>query len=259
MPDAPYEVITLAARYVGWLFVFDHQAVENAALSEVYRALDPAGVLEHGRARGSEPGGRHFLDTLLDLRRQIIERGGAVLLPELADGLAGYLDACAREGPWRVEGRVPALADYLRDRAATGGCHVLYLHRLAFLPVTAGAGHERLPSELVDLAEQAFLIGGLANDLISWRFENDHADPVNLVTVLAHHYRLDTAEAFRAAVVVHAAIKDQFDLRCARLAAAPGRCDPGMVTAISGWVNGCAAAAETYWQDDRRHYARQEG
>ncbi|WP_157431447.1 terpene synthase family protein [Actinomadura hibisca] len=243
MSEASLPIATLTARYLAWVFVFDDQVAENARLLGTYRSRAPENVLRGGPA----PEDDALLTALADLREQIIGCGGAWLLPELSDHLAAYLAACAREAPWRADGQVPPLTDYLHDRIATSGGHALHLHRLDF-PRNLGG----LPPHLLELADLAHLIGGLVNDLIGWDHDQRHHDPVNLVTVLAHHYGLPVPAAHRAAVVLLAAHKHRFDALHDRLRTAATWCDPHLLAAIAGWVDGCAAAITAYRRHDTR-------
>jgi 2-methylisoborneol synthase len=246
MPDAPVSVVHLTSRYLAWLYAFDDTVAEDAERLPAYLALDLPGLLEHG---GVRPGTRAdgLTTALAALRRDIVAGGGGPLLPQLARGLRQYLEACEREGPWRATGQPPSLGAYLRDRTHTSGGHPLYLHRLApGMPALT----DPLPSAVVGLAELAFLIGGLANDLIGYSDEHRAGDPVNAVTVIAHEYRLAPPEAYRATVILHAAHAHRFETEHARLAADPCLTGPQQrfVGAVRGWVAGTTAAVEPYWQ-----------
>ncbi|WP_052868686.1 terpene synthase family protein [Streptomyces niger] len=187
-----------------------------------------------------------LIAALADIRQDIVTAGGEPLLTQLAAGLRQYLDSCTRETPWRATRMPPALGDYLCDRTHTSGGHPLYLHRLApgMPPLT-----EALPPAVIGLAELAFLIGGLANDLLGFAAEQQHDDPVNAVTVLAHEYRLPTPDAYRATVILHATLTHRFTTDHARLLTDPGLSEPQrrFVVAIGGWVAGSAAATTPYW------------
>ncbi|WP_254874076.1 DUF6152 family protein [Streptomyces sp. CAI-155] len=104
-------------------------------------------------------------------------------------------------------------------------------------------------ASLTGVAELAFLIGGLANDLLGHAAEQQQGDPVNAVTVLAHEYGLPLPEAYRATVVLHAAHQHRFDALCAGLLADTALSGPQhrFVRAVMGWVAGSAAAVEPYW------------
>lgn len=246
MPDAPLDVARLTIHYLAWVFVFDDTIAEDHQLLKEYLALDLPGLLRDGMTRlGTAP--PCLLTSLAAVRQEIVDAGGENLLAHLASGLRQYLDACAREAPWRETGRPPTLGDYLRDRAATSGGHPLYLQRLA--PGMPPCG-EDLPPELIGLAEMAFLIGGLANDLLGFVYEQQHDDPVNVVTVLAHEYALPLPEAYRAAVILHATHKHRFDSDYARLITDPRLTQPQhrLAIAMNGWVGGSAAAIEPYWR-----------
>ncbi|AUG75169.1 2-methylisoborneol synthase [Kitasatospora sp. MMS16-BH015] len=243
MPDAPTPVVRLTAQYLTWVFAFDDTVAEDQEQLERHAALDLPRVLE----TGTLPPGRcgALVLALAAVRRDIVDAGGTALLPRLAHGLRQYLASCASEGPWRAGGTPPTLARYLDDRAHTSGGHPLYLHLLA--PGMPPLG-EPLPSAAVGLAEQAFLIGALANDLLGFAVEARQGDPVNVITVLAHEFDLDLPEAHRAAGVLHAAQKHRFDTDHDRLLADVSLGDPqrAFVRAVGGWVAGSAAAIEPY-------------
>ncbi|MGW7294536.1 terpene synthase family protein [Streptomyces xiamenensis] len=249
MPDASLPVARLTARYLAWVFVFDDIVAEDAPRLREHLALDLPGLLRDGTPV-PVPAPSVLPGVLAAVRREIVECGGTALLPTLATALRQYLQACAREAPWREQGHPPSLGDYLHDRTHTAGGHPLYLQRL--IPGMPGPA-ENLPPALTGLAELAFLLGGLANDLLGHAAEQESGDPVNVVTVLAHEYALTPAEAYRTAVVLHAGHKHRFDTDCAALAADP-RLNPSQrrfTDAVAGWVLGSAAAIEPYW-----HHAR---
>ncbi|MGW3439302.1 terpene synthase family protein [Streptomyces bacillaris] len=245
MPGAPFGVARLTARHLAWVFHFDDTVAEHPDRLAAHRAWDPPGVLLSGRLPAEATACTH-LTSLVSLRADIVAAGGAELLPLLAEGLRRYVEECAREAPWRATGTPPGLADYLARRVHTSGGHPMYLHLLApGMP----EGTAPLTAPLLGVAELAFLIGGLANDLLGHAAEQQQGDPVNAVTVLAHEYGLTPPEAYRATVVLHAAHQHRFDALCAGLLADTALSGPQhrFVRAVMGWVAGSAAAVEPYW------------
>ncbi|MEW1581579.1 terpene synthase family protein [Streptomyces microflavus] len=257
MPGAPVAVARLTARYLAWVFHFDDTVAEHADRLAVHRASDPPGILLSGRLPDGAPACAH-LTSLVSVHEAVVAAGGTALLPLLADGLRRYVENCARETPWRATGTPPTLAEYLAQRVHTSGGHPMYLHLLApgmpggRDPQTdpqTGPPNAPLTAPLTGLAELAFLIGGLANDLLGHAAEQRRGDPVNAVTVLAHEYGLPVPEAYRAVVVLHAGHQHRFDAACAGLladATLPAA-QQRFVHAVMGWVAGSAAAVEPYW------------
>ncbi|MEV0038885.1 terpene synthase family protein [Streptomyces sp. NPDC050804] len=248
MPHAPFAVARLTAHYLAWVFHFDDTIAEHPAHLNAHLEWDLPGLLRSGRTHPDAPSCVH-LTSLAAVRAEITSStadGGREVLAQLADGLRRYLEGCVNEGPWRASGQPPALDAYLRQRTHTSGGHPLYLHRLA--PGMPPSG-EPLPTCLTALAELAFLLGGLANDLLGHAAEHRQGDPVNAVTVLAHEYGLAMPDAYRATVVLHAAHKHRFDTDHARLRADPALTPPQrhLAEAIGGWVEGSAAAIEPYF------------
>ncbi|MFD0274138.1 hypothetical protein ACFVHB_09545 [Kitasatospora sp. NPDC127111] len=243
MPDAPVAVVRVTARYLAWVFVFDDSVAEDEERLRQQAVMDLPRVLETGALPPGPCG--PLVPALASVRQDIVDAGGAALLPQLSQGLRQYLASCAKEGPWRATGTPPTLAEYLDDRTHTSGGHPLYLHLLApgMPPLD-----EPLPSALIGLAEQAFLIGALANDLVGFAVESRHGDPVNVITVLAQEFGLGLPEAHRAAGVLHAAQKHRFDTDLARLLGDPDLSGPQrtFARAVDGWVAGSAAAIEPY-------------
>ncbi|MEW1755960.1 terpene synthase family protein [Streptomyces cyaneofuscatus] len=245
MPGAPFGVARLVARHLAWVFHFDDTVAEHADRLAAHRAWDPPAVLRSGRLPAGAPACAH-LTSLISLREDIVAAGGTGLLPLLADGLRRYAESCTREAPWRASGTPPTLAEYLALRVHTSGGHPMYLHLLApGMP----SGRAPLTAPLTGLAELAFLIGALANDLLGHAAEQRQGDPVNAVTVLAHEYGLPAPEAYRAAVVLHAGHQHRFDAACAGLLADAtlSEAQRRFVHAVMGWVAGSAAAVEPYW------------
>ena len=243
MPDAPVAVVGLAAQYLAWVFIFDDTVAENQEELRRHAITDLPAVLATGILPPGQPGS--LVTALASVHQHVMGGGGAALLPHLAQGLRQYLASCAREGPWRAGGTPPTLAAYLDDRTHTSGGHPLYLHLLA--PGMPPLG-EPLPSSVTALAELAFLVGALANDLLGFAAEARQGDPVNVITVLAHEFTYTTTDAYRAANVLHAAHKHRFDTEHARLFDDPSLTEPqrAFVRAIGGWVAGSAAAIEPY-------------
>lgn len=247
MPHAPLAVARLTTHYLAWVFHFDDTVAEHPDQLDAHLAWDLPGLLHSGRTHPDAPSCVH-LASLAAVRTEITNTdGGQEVLVQLADGLRRYLDGCASEAPWRTSGQSPALDAYLRRRTHTSGGHPLYLHRLA--PGMPPPG-EPLPTCLTALAELAFLLGGLANDLLGQAAEHRQGDPVNAVTVLAHEYGLALPDAYRATVVLHAAHKHRFDSDHARLQTDPALtpAQRHLAAAIGGWVEGSAAAIEPYFQ-----------
>lgn len=245
MPAAPLGVARLTARYLAWVFHFDDTVAEHADRLAAHRAWDPPAILLSGRLPAAAPACVHFA-SLLSVREDIVAAGGGRLLPLLAEGLWRYVENCARETPWRTTGTAPALAEYLAQRVHTSGGHPMYLHLLA-----PGMPESPVPltASLTGVAELAFLIGGLANDLLGHAAEQRQGDPVNAVTVLAHEYGLPLPEAYRATVILHAVHQHRFDAMCAGLLTGSTLSEPQcrFVHAVMGWVAGSAAAVEPYW------------
>ncbi|MGF1425373.1 terpene synthase family protein [Kitasatospora sp. LaBMicrA B282] len=243
MPEAPVPVVRLTARYLAWVFAFDDAVAEDQQRLRRHAAMDLPRVLETGVLPFGQRGS--LVPALVSVHQDIVDAGGRPLLPHLAQGLRQYLESCAREGPWRATGTPPTLAAYLADRTHTSGGHPLYLHLLApdMPPLD-----EPLPGAVVALAELAFLIGALANDLLGFAAEERQGDPANAITVLAHEFTYGTADAYRAATVLHATHKHRFDTDHARLLNDEGLTRPQrtFVRAIGGWVAGSAAAIEPY-------------
>ncbi|MGA6171553.1 terpene synthase family protein [Streptomyces sp. NPDC012600] len=257
MPGAPVGVARLTARYLAWVFHFDDTVAEYADRLAAHRKWDPPGILRSGRLPAGAPACAH-LTSLVSVHDEVVAAGGTGLLPLLAEGLRRYAESCAREAPWRETGTPPTLAEYLAQRVHTSGGHPLYLHLLApgmpsdHAPRAApptGTPTAPLTAPLTGLAELAFLIGGLANDLLGHAAEQRQGDPVNAVTVLAHEYGLPVPEAYRAAVVLHAGHQHRFGTECAGLLAdaALSEAERRFVRAVAGWVAGSAAAVEPYW------------
>ncbi|MEU3622962.1 hypothetical protein BS329_20395 [Amycolatopsis coloradensis] len=252
MPDVPTPIARVTAHYLAWVFAFDDTVAEHEPLLAIHQAMDLPGLLRDG-ATHDRSAAQGLAGVLVSVRDEIVDIGGMALLPQLAGQLGRYLDACAGEAPWRRTGRPPALAAYLHDRTATSGGHPLLLHRL--MPGMPPPGAP-LPAGLDSLADQAFLIGGLANDLLGFAHEQRQGDPVNVVTVLAGEYALPLPEAYRAAVILHAAHTHRFAADLVRTSGDPALAEShrALAAAIGGWVEGSAAAIEPYWQHLLAHH-----
>lgn len=201
--EAPTEVLSIAGRFVTWLFIFDDQGDIQPWPADYYTSLVQL-LREGGAPDTSDP--NHV--ALSDIREDIVNAGGTPLLPELADTLGRYCDASLEADRWDDANTVPPLAEYLRNRGARMTTEIfVVLQRLQ--PGLWSPGESVTPLFRA-LTEMTSVLCGIENDLVSYHRDLDEGTQ-NLVDVLRSEHQLSLREAFAAGLAAYATLKTQLE------------------------------------------------
>jgi hypothetical protein len=206
--EAPTEVLSIAGRFVTWLFIFDDQGDLQPWPADYYTSLVQL-LREGGAPDTSDP--NHV--ALTDIRADIVNAGGAALLPELADTLGRYCDASLEVRRWNraktvTPLAVPPFAEYLRNRGARMTTEIFVV--LQRLQLGLWSPGEPVTSLFRALTEMTSVLCGIENDLVSYHRDAGEGS-LNLVDVLGSEHQLSLREAFAAGLAAYATLKTQIE------------------------------------------------
>jgi hypothetical protein len=224
-PEASAEVVSLAAKLITWLFLFDDAVGEGRNVHDTRELMETFVSYERLLRTGDlgvNPTGFHA--AILDLRESCIQqRATAEWLERFADSMSLYFKGCILEFPLRRAKVVPSLAEYRRLRAWSIGMPPVYdIIELGMNEVLTN--EESCCPGLGSLREQAALLCAWVNDVYSYNKEKKDGDILNLVGVLMKEMKLSEPEAFVAAAEVFNMDLAQFDDQLTQLeASAPLR------------------------------------
>lgn len=211
-PTASVEVVTLAAKLITWLFLFDDAYGEGRNVHDTRELMETflsyEIVLRTGRLPANSTS---FHSALLDLREDCLRQHATndwVL--RFADSMSLYFKGCTLEYAFRRTKMVPSIVEYRRLRAWSVGMAPVY--DLIELAMGEPLTHEETDlAELASLRDRAALLCAWVNDVYSYSKEKREGDNMNLVLVLAHEMGLSEPEAFVAAAEVFNMDLAQFD------------------------------------------------
>ncbi|HJL14717.1 MAG TPA: hypothetical protein RMH99_03620 [Sandaracinaceae bacterium LLY-WYZ-13_1] len=192
--------LRLALDWIVWLFARDDRVdaahrsadVRGALIrgDDLRALLDEGSRLDDGARSGALAGALH------DIRRRVVERGGAGWWTRMAAHVRDYLDANAWELENQREGRAPDVHSYVALRRASGAVRTT---------IALGACLAGVPSDAPWLDHlQVRTLADLANDHVCWvndlrgldkEMAEGHRN--NLVLVLEAHERIPLEEARR--------------------------------------------------------------
>lgn len=227
-PDAPLELLNIAAAWATWLFLRDDRCDEGGIAGDpaAMRALADhhIDILAGQRSsRTDEP----LTLALADLRERMLGHGGGKWLARFAANVQDYLDASVWEAENRASRRVPDVDTYTRLRDLTGAVKTCFdVFELIEGPLAIDARSDPRLAKLMQLANRAIC---WSNDLFSIAKELEHGDVHNLVIVLQHRTGLPLEDAIRTAVRMHDHAVREFE----ELAPGPHE---HYVTALKGWI-----------------------
>ncbi|MBR0873491.1 hypothetical protein JQ633_24250 [Bradyrhizobium tropiciagri] len=222
LPHAPFAGLALVADWNSFFFITDDQQ-NNAVRTDRTRAYED--LIEGMRAAisgqsGAPRAGRHpLLGALDDLLDRSVPRRPAYWVARFRRNLNAWLTGHLSENAYRVSGSIPTIESYISVRRDAS----TVFPTLDLVESIEGA---HISDALYASDDFQTLLLGTAdimcwvNDIHSLHMEQD--DPINFVTVLAHHHGLDTQQAIDA---VTARIALRVNEYLAAAAALPDRMD----------------------------------
>ncbi|MGE0792425.1 MAG: hypothetical protein AB7S26_42515 [Sandaracinaceae bacterium] len=198
-PSAPPEVVTLGAKLITWLYLFDDAYGEGRDAADVRDLMATLASFENV-VRGARMPARPtpFHRALLDLRTDCVAIAPSnAWIDRFGDSLARYFDGCVLESQFRTRGQAPTLTEYRRIRAWSIGTFPVF-----DLIELATRTDVELDPELDAIRERAALLCAWVNDVYSFRKEQKDGETLNLVALLAREYEIDVGAAFQVATEV---------------------------------------------------------
>ena len=192
-PHAAPETLRVISDWNTWLFLLDDQCDEagigkqpeelmrlHQRFLTILRGDDPA---QH-----DGPGGY----ALADLRQRLARQAHPAWIPSFIQCVERYFAANVWEATNRLHRRVPASADYLRQRPYTGGLD-MYFHLIALTwAMPPMYTHDRALSQLARNTNNVIC---WSNDIFSLDKELRSGDVHNLVLILQHELHVSLQAA----------------------------------------------------------------
>ncbi|QCX82860.1 Terpene synthase family, metal binding domain (plasmid) [Streptomyces sp. YIM 121038] len=201
-PNAPARVQLLIAKSEALPIVINTIDLHERPIAALTKPL--VEILE-GSAPPRPTGGYH--DAVTHFRNEIVEAGGAELLPGLADVYRALFREYERRQEWAKTGHLPSMAEYLSHRKiAAGAIPGMWLQRLQSGLVGPGEG---LPGSLLRLFQQVNLLIGLDNDLQSCHKEADNGEDPSLIRIIAREYAVPTSSTFPCALALISGLRHE--------------------------------------------------
>jgi hypothetical protein len=180
--------MSLAACFTHWIAIVD-DIVEAA----------PARMSELRRAHESRGGGEWgpVVEAWWDVEARLTSGAGAAFRVRVHDALAALFDAYGWEAKVKAERRLPTLDELVQHRHASGGLplYLLMLERGVGGPLDPSVASTAWFSNLGQLAGN---LACFANDLLSFDWDRDGDNPINLTRVLsgAEEPKYEAAEGY---------------------------------------------------------------
>ena len=198
LPNAPFAGLALVADWNSFFFIADDQQ-NNAVRTERTRAyedlVDGMRAVISGRSRSAQAGNHPLLSALGDLLERTLPDRPAYWVTRFCRNLDAWLAGHLTENAYRVSGTVPTVEGYISVRRDAS----TVFPTLDLVEVIEGAS---ISDALYESDHFRTLLLGTAdimcwvNDVHSLHMERD--DPINFVTVLAHHEKIGTQSAIDA-------------------------------------------------------------
>lgn len=183
LPGAPTRVVELAAKLIGWMFVFDDMYGEGAdptAAIEVFDACEQ--ILRGGRPPVDDP----YLLALSDFRDECRRLASDAWMDRFATSMRLFFHGCLFEMPYRQMALMPSPEAYRYLRTLSIGLYPPFdLLELAWGEIAAP--HIRLFREV---RQTSAMLCAIVNDMYSIVKEDDS---LNFVTVLRADRNLEAA------------------------------------------------------------------
>jgi hypothetical protein len=182
-PDAALSDVVLAADLTHWIAVVDDTVEKDPSTTELLRT-------QHHTQHTS-----HLVAAWLNLKQRLNAGQSVQFAERLEQQFERLFDAYRWEARFRELGTVPKMNEFSAWRWLSGG---LPLYFLILERATGDAPLHGLTREACDQR-----IGNLAcwaNDLLSYEFDTETSNPVNLVRVVEMQMQVGRVEAMKAAV-----------------------------------------------------------
>ncbi|WP_157535285.1 terpene synthase family protein [Nocardia inohanensis] len=228
LPGAPVQVVELAAKLIGWMFVFDDiygEGTDPTAAIEVFDACERV-------LRGEAPrDDNRYLLALSDFRDGCARLAGEAWLDRFATDMRMFFHGCLFEMPYRQMDLMPSPGAYRYLRTFSIGLFPPFdLIELAYGEIAPA--HVRL---FRDVRQTSAVLCAIVNDLYSTVKEDDS---LNYVTIL----RADTnlTVALDDIVALYTELLDQQTAQIAELTAHPdlGPAERKVARSLRTWVHG---------------------
>ncbi|QLY28191.1 terpene synthase family protein [Nocardia huaxiensis] len=183
LPGAPIQVVELAAKLIGWMFLFDDLYGEGADPSAAIEMFDACEQVLRG---GTPPDDNPYLLALSDFRAECARLASEAWLDRFATSMRLFFHGCLFEMPYRQTDLVPSPEAYLYLRTLSIGLFPPFdLIELAWGEIASP--HIRLFREV---RHTSAVLCAIVNDLYSVVKEDDS---LNFVTVLRNETSLSVA------------------------------------------------------------------
>ncbi|MEU0543143.1 terpene synthase family protein [Nocardia sp. NPDC005978] len=228
LPDAPAQVVEIAAKLIGWMFVFDDEYGEGAdptAAIEIFDACER--VLRGGQAPIDNP----YLLALSDLREQCARLASDAWLDRFATSMTLFFHGCLFEMPYRQMALMPSPEAYWYLRTLSIGLFPPF----DLLDLAWGEIEDTHLRRFREVRQTSAMLCAIVNDLYSVVKEDDS---LNAVTVLRAETNLTGALA--EIVALYTKLLERQREQIATLAALPelSAGERRIARSLRGWVHG---------------------
>lgn len=238
-PDAPEDVIQLAADQISFLFLFDDLYPEGLYRHDpdaLRLALQPFIDLVAGK--GDKGHSTAYAKALADLVSRAAQKAPSFWRRRYAASFQEYCDGCVLEARYRLQNQTPTLNAYLELRRGSIGMSpmfdVMELTHGVFLSEAQFAS-----SAATKLRQLGADLSTLVNDLSSLEKEEAVGDVCNVVIVMQAQRACSRDEALDAVATLHNALLDELHrLERTLTNDAPGSALALYARSIRQWVHG---------------------
>ncbi|KAL2119691.1 hypothetical protein VTJ04DRAFT_6652 [Mycothermus thermophilus] len=255
-PDAPYDILEIAAFYNVWVFLWDDaidggdgdlsdaEAYCRQSVAFVERSLGSSTGVDSTPSPAAAP--TKVCASFGDVGKRLRElcAGREELTGELAGRLKEYMEGCVTEYRARLLGRVPSVEEFYGWRLKTSSVEV-------FLVLTRILNHITLPDEILalkEVSEMGLSINKLLiqiNELFSFKKELKDGAFSNLIPITMCALDTDLQGAVDHIIQdIHQCIQD-FDRSAAAVRARVAKKYPDSLDQFDKMVGGYQAVATT--------------
>ncbi|MFF2554922.1 hypothetical protein ACFVUS_28230 [Nocardia sp. NPDC058058] len=228
LPGAPAVVIELAAKLIGWMFVFDDEYGEGTdptAAMEIFDGCEQ--ILRHG----GTPGKNAYLMALKDFRDQCGRLASEAWMDRFATSMTLFFHGCLFEMPYRQTALVPSPRAYRYLRTLSIGLFPPFdLLELAWGEIQDS--HVRLFREV---RQTSAVLCAIVNDLYSVAKEEDS---LNFVTVMSADRSLESVLEDSVAMYTHLLAQQDDQIRALLSLTELTPAERKIARSLRAWVHG---------------------